>query len=203
MKKFSKGGVGMFAIKEFFKLFLIAVISLFVQIIPAYAAIQTESIHKIDSVIEPITTEERLIETIHAPPKIVLSVENDFTVETFYPEEISYDNIETNYIEETIDTPENLSPRITMTIEDDIMVETFYPADNEIKNLESEVTPPRFQDYDDSPPRATIISLSLDGTNDVQYFSRNDSNLASLNFVVGKSSLSDGIIFCAEFTQYL
>ena len=193
----------MFVIKDFIRLFLIVIFSLFVQIIPAYAAIQTETIHRIDSATEIVPIEGNLIETIHAPPRIVLSVEDDFTVETFYPEEISYDTIETNYIEEIQDTPTEILPRITMTVEDDIMVETFYPADNEIKIIESNITPSRFQDYDDTPTRGTIISLSLDGTNDVQYFGQNENAVTSLNFVVGESSLSDGVIFCAEFMQFL
>lgn len=139
MKKFNRGDNGMVAIRDFIKLFLVALFGLFLQIVPAYAAIQTESLYIIDETNEIVQTGEKLIETIHAPPRIILSMENDTTVETFYPEEISFDNIEVNYSEEIIDKPVNLLPRITTTLEEDIVVETFYPSEYEITVTEKKL----------------------------------------------------------------
>lgn len=203
MKKFNRGDVGMFAIRDFIKLFLVALLGLFLQIVPAYAAIQTESLHMIDETNEIVQTGETLIETIHAPPRIILSTENDMTVETFYPEEISFDEIETNYIEEIIYTPLNLSPRITTSLEDDIVVETFYPSEEVLQITEKKTPPSETQDLDDVPAKFSIISLSLDGTNSVQYFEQGEPYVASLNFIVGKTNLSNGIVFGAEYHQFL
>lgn len=201
----------MFVIRDFIKLFFMALIALFVQIIPAYAAIQTDSIHRIDLPTESAESEHNLIETIHAPPKIVLSLENDFTVETFYPEEISYDIVETNEsetksIENNSYTVENLNeqlPRITLTVENELIVETFYPSSDEEQIFEKQVVPLKFQENNDMPARVAVISLSLDGTNSVQYFEHGEPYLQSLNFVVGESSLSEGYVFCVNYMQYL
>lgn len=193
----------MFAIKNFVKLLLITLIGLFLQIVPAYAAIQTESLNIVSESDEVVQTRERLIETIHSPPRIVLSVENDYTVETFYPEETSFDEIETNNSEEIIDKFDSSLPRITTTLESGIVVETFYPSEYEIRIAEKKTPSAETQTLDDTPAKFSVISLSLDGTNSVQYFERSEPYFTSLDLVVSKSTLSDGIVIRAEFMQSL
>lgn len=173
----------MFDLKNFLTVILAFVFCLFLQVVPAYAAIQTgsENFANYYSTVEYDNSDMK-IESIHAPPRIVLTTEENNVVETFYPEEILEnlnDEINSeiqytennNYNEEILDETEENLPLITLTVEDDLVVETFYPSANDLEISEKTVIPPQNfkKSYDDVPPTLSIISLSLDGSNDVQY----------------------------------
>lgn len=219
MKKFSKGGVEMFSLKNFLTMFFIAILCLCVKIVPAYAAIQTDSNNfvAINSTDTIISADDRTNELIHAPPKITLTVENNLEVETFYPEgileipvvpekiEVIAENnpVSGNLYTEKYSYSEEFLPKITLTVEDDILVETFYPSADNPEFYKKKVIPAKIDNYVENTPTVSVISLSLDGSNSVQFFESGEPYLTSLNLVTGFSDISDGLVVRADFLQFL
>lgn len=63
--------------------------------------------------------------------------------------------------------------------------------------------PSESQNLGDTSSKFSVISLSLDGSDSAQYFEQGEPYVTSLNFIVGKSTVFDGIVLGAEFMQFL